>query len=138
MQKAIKRVSRPVLLAWLKEQLEDAFEGFLEDMSNYCSQDWEIVNDDTPMEDVALLINHDSEVVRILAKNRLAGNSVTSVEVHNELFDLLQRMNEEVGERHDMDFKKGRFYTCAELYKALGENDLAKKWKMWSLFDPYD
>jgi len=133
-----KTLTRAALLAWLKAQAEDAFEGFVEDMSNHIGDggDWEIVDDDTPLKDCGLLINHESEVVKILTKHRLAGHSVYGPEVHAELQKLLEQETD--NGKYDMGFKQGRFYTIAKLYEELGEKDLAIKWKSWAWFDPYD
>jgi len=134
-----KTLTRPQLLAWLKAQAEDAFEGFVEDMSTHIGDggDWEIVNDDTPVEELPLLINHESEVVKILANNRLAGNSVTGPEVHAALMKLLQDDARD-NDRYDMGFKRGRFYSISKMYEEIGETKLAIKWKSWAWFDPYD
>jgi hypothetical protein len=134
-----KAMTRPQLLAWLKAQAEDAFEGFVEDMSSHIGDggDWEPVNDDTPQDELPLLINHESEVVKILAKNRLAGHSVYGPEVHAELDKLLQDDARD-NDRYDMGFKQGRFYSIAKMYEELGETKLATLWKSWAWFDPYD
>jgi hypothetical protein len=134
-----KALTRAALLAWLKEQAEDAYEGFVEDMSNHIGDggDWEIVDDKTPLKDCALLINHESEVVKILAKHRLAGHSVYGPEVQAELMKLLQEDAHD-NDRYDMGFKQGRFYSIAKLYEELGEKNLAILWKSWAWFDPYD
>jgi hypothetical protein len=134
----IKTVNKAAILAWLKEQVDDAFEGFLEDMNDHLGEggDWEPVNDDTTNEALGLLINHESEIVKILVKHRLAGHSVSGPEVHQELDNLLQSDTDH--EKFDMGFKQGRFYTLAKLYEELGKKDLAAKWKSWAWLDPYN
>jgi len=134
-----KTLTRAALLAWLKAQAEDAHESFLENMYSHIGDggDWEIVNDDTSLEDCGLLINHESEVVKILAKNRLAGHSIYGFEVHAELDKLLQENVDEHG-RYDMGFDQGRLYAISKLYEDLGEKKLADLWKSWAHFDPYN
>lgn len=134
----IKTVNRAAILAWLKAQADDAFEGFLEDMNDHLGEggDWEPVNDDTPNEALGLLINHESEIVKILVKHRLAGHSVSGPEIHEELYRLL--MDDEDHGKFEMDFKQGRFYTIAKLYEDIGEETLAIHWKSWAWFDPYN
>lgn len=134
-----KPITKAALLAWLKAQAEDAFEGFVEDMSSHIGDggDWEPVDDDTTHEALGLLINHESEVVKILVKNRLAGHSVYGPEVQAELGKLLIDYVDQDG-RYDMGYKQGRFYTIAKLYEELGEKKLAILWKSWAWFDPYD
>ena len=133
-----KTLTRVALLAWLKEQAEDAYEGFVEDMSNHIGDggDWEMVDDKTPLKDCALLINHESEVVKILAKHRLAGHSVSGPEVQSELMKLLEQETD--NGKYDMGFKQGRFYSIAKLYEEIGEKNLSIHWKSWAWFDPYD
>jgi hypothetical protein len=135
----VKRVTKPVLLAWLKAQADETLEGLLEDIYQHLGSegDWEIINDDTSAEALALLVNHESEVVKVLAKNRLAGYSVSGPEVQQELYKLLQEDSEN-NDKCDMQFKQGRFYTIAKLYEDIGEKDLAIHWKSWAWFDPYD
>ena len=134
-----KTLTRAALLAWLKAQAEDAHESFLENMYSHIGDggDWEIVNDDTSLKDCGLLINHESEIVKILAKNRLAGNSIYGPEVYEELSKLLQENVYEHG-RYDMGFDQGGIYAIAKLYEELGEKKLAALWKSWAHFDPYD
>jgi hypothetical protein len=48
------------------------------------------VTDKTPLKECGLLINDDNEVTAILAKRRLAGDSVTSPETFDELKKLLE------------------------------------------------
>ena len=134
----IKPVTKAALLAWLKEQAEDAYEGLVEGMSRHIGDggDWEPVDDDTPLEELPLLINHEAEVVKILAKHRLEGHSVYGPEVQQELYDLLQ--NDINSNKYDMEFKLGRFYIIAKLYEDIGEKELADQWKSWAWFSPYD
>lgn len=134
-----KTLTRVQLLAWLKAQAEDAFEGFVEDMYYHVDNcgDWEMVDNDTPVTKLPLLINHESEVVKILANQRLAGNSVYGPEVQHKLQKLLVDNVDHAG-RYDYGYKQGRFYTIAKLYEKIGEKKLAILWKSWAYFDPYD
>jgi len=133
-----KTLTRAAFLHWLKAQAEDAFEDLVEGMSSHIADcgNWEPVDDDTTHEALELLINHESEVVKILVKNRLAGHSVYGPEVHAELDKLLREYVDNDG-RYDMGYKQGRFYTIAKLYEELGEKKLAILWKSWAWFDPY-
>ena len=134
-----KTLTRPQLLAWLKAQAEEAYEGFVEDMNYHVGDlgDWYSVDDNTPYEKLLLLINHESEIVKILVKHRIAGHSVYGPEVHEELDKFLQKDVRNNG-RYDMGYKQGRFYSIATLYEELGEKKLSAQWKSWAWFDPYN
>lgn len=134
-----KTLTRTQLLAWLKAQAEDAHESFLENMYIHIGDggDWEPVNDDTSHEALGLLINHESEIVKILAKNRLAGHSIYGPEVLTGLWKLLEENVDDTG-RYDSGFDQGRLYAIAKLYEELGEKKLAIQWRSWAHFDPYN
>lgn len=133
----LKTVNKPTLLTWLKCQVEDAHERLMEDISTHVSSDWEIVNDNTTHEKLLLLINHDSPVTVLLAKQRLADKSVYDTDLQDPLTKMIIETHEETGEKCDLSFALGRLYAYAELYEAIGEKDLSIKWKSWAWFDPY-
>jgi hypothetical protein len=134
----IKPVNKTTLLAWLKQQAEGALEGLMEDISNYIVNDWEIVNNETPVEELPLLINHDSPVTALLAKQRMAGKSVYDTNLQAELTSLMVDQLHESGDLCDLGFLQGELYQIACLYQDLGEETLAAQWKSWAWFSPYN
>jgi len=134
----IKSVTKAALLAWLKRETESAHESLMEDMSFYVAQDWEIVNDDTELKELPLLINHESKIVQLLAKQCLKGKSIYDTDLQEELTKILVEQFDECGEKLDMGYNHGRLYQCAKLYEELGEKELADQWKSWAWFSPYE
>ena len=131
----LKAINKKTLLAWLKNQVEDAHESLMEDMSNYVSQDWEIVNDRTPQKKLPLLINHDCEVVQLLARQRMKGKSIYDPDIQDELSKILQKEFDACGEKLEVAYAQGRLYQCAQMYADIGEETLAHQWKSWAWFE---
>jgi hypothetical protein len=134
----LETVNKETLLAWLKQQAEGTLEGLMEDISTYIVNDWEIVNDETPIEKLPLLINHDSPVTALLAKQRMAGKSVYDTDLQAELTSLMVDQLQASGDICDMGFLQGELYQISCLYQELGEYTLAIQWKSWAWFSPYN
>jgi len=85
--KRIRRLSKAVqtLKATVIEDYNSPAEFFTGEYENPNT-----VTDKTPLKECGLLINDDNPVTAILAKRRLAGNSVTSPETFDELKGLLE------------------------------------------------
>jgi hypothetical protein len=78
--RAIKRLKVQYILEYESVELVDSDE----DM-----EDPGVVTDETPEEELPLLINDDSPVTQVLVKHRLAGHSVHSAETMEELRSYL-------------------------------------------------
>lgn len=140
MEKPDRMISRERLLAQLRDEVEETFQGLMEDIHYYVDgdydSDWEPVSDDTPQEELPLLIDHESKLVQTLARHRLAGESVSSEECRIELYHMVQKAGPSQEGPLDTSYKAGRLYQISRFYEILGEEEMSKHWRKWGFFDP--
>lgn len=119
---------------YLKENMEWLFEG----IGNNLDYEPPEVDNDMPLEDVPLHIDgEDRPFNAMLAKCRLAGESVYEVDMH-EVEQLLLKKGSEGAELLDESYTQGKLVVAGELLEALGyshEGALAKAWGYWA---PYN
>ena len=134
----LKSVNKPALLAWLQAQAEDAHENMMEDISSYVDGEWTIVNDRTDLQALPLLMNDESRVTQLLAKQCMADKSIYDTDIQGRLEELLLEQLDSSSEKLNLNFPQGRLYQIACLYEELGEEALAIQWKSWAWFNPYE
>jgi hypothetical protein len=127
-----KTVDHQVLTTWLKEQADKAVDGVIESLSDLYTG-CEVISDDTPLDKLPPLLTHENPVFQLLAKERLAGHSVSGREVLQGFIELCRTYKTEEGETIDFGRYTGMCYAWGELSQALGDTEAASLLKDWGL-----
>ena len=118
-----------ITLRTYRENMEWLYEG----IGNLIDNGTPEVDDDTPLDELPLMMNDDSPFQNLLIKQRLKGESVYDVDT-DTVDELLQKHMDEGGESFHEEFTQGKLVLCSELLQALGYNleaARAARWGYW-------
>jgi hypothetical protein len=73
------------------------------------------ITDETPLEEVALIVNDENPVKAILAKHRLAGNSVMSEEAVSEIKETLTTEWDHSSDCETLRVSRDDFHFCGSI-----------------------
>ena len=138
---APSKKKKVITTKFLKDQAEDVYENFVEELHNtlFPDEEWVIINDSTSQENFPLYIHDESycPIVRLLAQYRLAGKSVWDLSLI-EKFEKMTEDNYEESNLVHFTFDSGRFFVLSSMFKELGNNKMAKILNKWAYFSPYE